>query len=79
MPNDFSWVHDGVDVWFNVKEPYEGRYQGIVDGEPRNIGMSSHFPVFVVRLCDVSEDWTKLTGCYFAACVPVTCLEKRTK
>lgn len=79
MPNDFSWVHDGVDVWFNVKGPYEGRYFGVVDGEPKNIGFDPSFPHIVVRLRDICKDWEKITGLHFAACVPVTCLEKRTK
>lgn len=77
MENDFSWISDGVPVWFTIRGPYAGTYSGIVDGPIKDIGGDGHQHL-VVRIKEVSEDYERMTHYKFAVCVPLKCLKKRT-
>lgn len=74
---DFSWIRDGVLIWFGCNTPFiQGIYKGVVDGTPKDIGIDGK-PHLVVRLKEMDENWVTSTGCNFAACIPLKCLTKR--
>lgn len=75
---DESWMKDGTPVVMNAKGTYMGRFNAVIDGEIKDIGIPG-MPHRVVRLRDMDEAWIGMTGCRFAACVSTKCLERRNQ
>lgn len=73
---DESWMKDGTPVILNSKGVYLGRFEAVIDGEVKDIGIPG-IPCHVVRLRQMDEAWIATTGCHFAACVSTKCLERR--
>lgn len=73
---DETWMKDGTPVWLNAKWPAEDRYSGVIDGDIKDVGVPG-MPHRVVRLKEMDDKWTRLTGCHFAVCIAVKLIEKR--
>jgi hypothetical protein len=74
---DESWMKDGTPVFFNSKGVYLGRFEAVIDGEVKDVGIPG-IPCHVVRLRQMDEAWIGTTGCHFAACVSTRCIERRS-
>lgn len=74
---DFSWMKDGIEVWFCTIFPEKARYSAEIDGDVIDRGIPG-MPHHIVRLKNLDAKYQAKYYRNSLPCVPVNCIRRRT-